>query len=252
MATERKNQFQFELESNPLHKNALKGEAWIRKIYRDLVFKVCKDCGDPHLRPQQICFSCKAKRDEEARWITCSCGEKFRLEDEQNRQTKKCPKCKEDRYFSFYTSVMTYFHWDHFTRFSLEDRIHEFAMVRRNEVQSATPFSNFKLPYEFVNVNWKIDKTWEHINSMTILIESLVKILIDDESKRTFEFVREYLLKYGVQFRTSASQNLALIPYQSKPGGITPEEYISIVGNIKGKTKEETIDIIKKHFINHG
>ena len=255
MATERKNQFQFELESNPLHKNALKGEAWIRKIYRDLVFKVCKNCGEPFLGSRHICSVCEAKIEEDKKWGNCKCGERFLLEEGQDQKTKKCPKCKEDKYFAaFHTGIMSFFiFYDNiYPRYSLEDKIHEYSKDIRNNVQSSTPYSNFKMPYIFENVDWSIDKTWEHINSMTNLIKSLLYVLLEDEDKRNFKFTKEYLLRYGVQFRTSAAQNYALVPFQNKSGGITAGEYISIVGNIVGKTKEETIDIIKKHFINHG
>ena len=249
MAVKRKNQFQFPLESNPLHKNALKGEGWIRQIYKELVFKVCKDCGEPYLGSKQICFNCEAKRAEELRWVDCACGEKFRLEDHQNRQTRVCPKCKEEDYRLFFNQVINFFNTNPFPRLSPEDEMYKFSSKERNIVQSTTGYSNFKMHYEFENVNWEVDNTWEHINSMTFLIFNFLKKCHKNPKLRNYEYARNYLLKYGVQFRTSAKHNQDLVKFQTN--GVTPEEYISVVGNIKGKTKEETIDIIKKHFINH-
>jgi len=253
MATERKNQFQFELESNPLHKNALKGEAWIRKIYRDLVFKVCKDCGEPYLGSKQICSTCETRRAEELRWKDCECGNRFRLEDGQSRGTRVCPACKEDDYDFFYNRAIQYFNHRFYPRAKTEEeRMYKYASKSRNDIQSTTGYANFKMMYEFENVDWRVDNTWEHINSMTFLIYNFLKRCTEDPVRKNYNYAKNYLLKYGVQFRTSAAQNYALVPFQTSENGVTPEQYISIVGNIKGKTKEETIDIIKKHFINHG
>ena len=127
----------------------------------------------------------------------------------------------------------------------------KFATKARNDIQSTTDYAFYKMvDYKFENVNWEIDKTWEHINSMSFLIYTFLKRSIEDPKRRNFSYCKNFLTKYGVQFRTSAQQNQDLIKYQKN--GVTPEEYISIVGNIVGKTKEKTITIIKKHFINHG
>lgn len=251
MAVERKNQFKFEQSEREI-KNAKKGEGWIRKVYKELVFKVCKDCGEPYLGSRQICSSCEAKRAEELRWVDCSCGERFRLEDHQNRQTRVCPICKEEDYRLFFDQILNYFNTNPYPRLPEDERMYKFASKERNIVQSVTGYSNFKMMYEFENVDWDVDNTWEHINSMTFLIYNFLRKCKEDPRLRNYEYARNYLLKYGVQFRTSAKQNQELIQYQSKPEGVSPIEYISVVGNIKGKTREETIDIIKKHFINHG
>ena len=249
MASKRKNQFIFE-QTKIERKNAKKGEAWIRKIYRELVFKVCKDCEEPFIGSKQICSNCEVRRAEELRWKDCECGNRFRLDDGQSRGTRVCPACKDDDYDFFYNRAVHYFEHKYYPRAKSEDeRIYKYASKSRNDIQSTTGYSNFKMMYHFENVDWRVDNTWEHINSMTFLIYNFLKRCSEDPARKNYSYARNYLLKYGVQFRTSAIQNQALVPFQAN--GITPQEYISVVGNIKGKTKDETIDIIKKHFINH-
>lgn len=230
---------------------AKKGQAWIKKTYKALKFRECKYCQSPFLGSKHTCPACEARFAEALRWVDCSCGEKFRLEDHQNRQTRVCPKCKEEDYRFYCNRILNYFDENYYPRAKTEEeRMYKFASKSRNDVQSVTGYSNFKMMYFFENVDWKIHNTWEHINSMTFLTYNLLKELGKDKSKRNYEYISDYLLHYGVQFRTSAEQNQALIEFQTD--GVTPEEYISVVGNIKGKTKDETIAIIKKHFINHG
>jgi hypothetical protein len=252
MAKIRLNEVKFPQSEVSLEK-AKKGEGWIRKVYKELYFKACKRCNEPFLGSKQICSKCEEEIAEELRWVECSCGEKFRLEDNQNRQTRVCPACKEEDYEFYCNRILNFFEKPYYSRSKdKEERMYKFASKARNDVQSVTGYSNFKMHYHFENVDWKVDNTWEHINSMTFLTYNLLKTLYNDSSKRTKEYITDYLLHFGVQFRTSANQNQSLIQYQSKPEGITPREYISIVGSIKGKSVEETVSIIKKHFINKG
>ena len=232
--------------------NAKKGKGWLRKTYRFVHFNSCKTCSEPLIAPKHICPTCRDAELEAKRWKICECGNNFRLEDDQGGGTRVCPACKEDDYDFFYTRAISYFEHKYFPRAKSEDeRMYKYSSKARNDIQATTGYSNFKMPYQFENVDWSVDKTWEHINSMTNSYYTFLKRCKEDPSRKNFHYARNFLLKYGVQFRTSAAQNQALIPFQNKPGGITPSEYIAIVGNLKGKTKEETIDIIKDHFINH-
>jgi len=232
---------------------AKKGQSWIKKTYKILSFRECPKCSEPFLGKSHICQSCKDAEAEAKRWKVCDCGNNFRLEDGQGGGTRVCPACKEDDYDFFFKRAVLYFNGKFFPRAKSEDeRMYKYASKSRNDIQSTTGYANFKMMYHFENVDWKVDNTWEHINSMTFLIYNFLKRCLEDPSRKNYNYARNYLLKYGVQFRTSAAQNYALVPFQTSDNGVTPEQYISIVGNIKGKTKEETIDIIKKHFINHG
>ena len=229
-----------------------KGKAWIRKTYRSLKFTSCKDCGSPFLGRVHKCQSCIDAEIETKRHKECTiCGEVFRLKDGQSGVTRICPDCKEEDIYWCYKRTILYFDEEFFKRISSDTkRMERFALKARNDIQSITEYSEFKKDYVFENVDWKIDTTYDHINSMSYILSNFIKKCNENPKLKNYEYFRNYLLKYGCQFRTSQKQNYDLIQYQKT--GVTPEEYISVVGNSKNKTKEETIAIIKKHFINHG
>ena len=221
-------------------------------VYKNLFFNECTECSGPVIAPKRICQSCRDAEEEAKRWKVCTtCGESFRLEDHQSAITKICSACKEEEFYWCYERTMLYFNKEFFNRIKdPEKKVTRFALKARNDIQSTTEYSEFKKLYKFENVDWKEDKTFDHINSMSYILSNFLKRCIENPKLRNYNYFRNYLLKYGVQFRTSQRQNYDLIEFQRE--GITPEQYLSVVGNIKGKTKEESINIIKKHFINHG
>jgi len=210
----------------------------------------CLSCGKMILGRNRKCQDCKDREKEAKRWKTCSiCGETFRLEDHQRGGNKVCPRCKNAKYMVAFKTIMLFFEEDNPLNYlGLTEAIRIFSSIQRNLIQAITDFPEFKL-YEikFASVPSN-SQTWDHVNAMTYFIENYLRSCILDPQKKNFQYFRDYLLQYAIQFRVTPAQNMALAKFQAT--GITPAQYISVVGPVIGKTIDESIDIIKDHFIN--
>jgi len=210
----------------------------------------CLSCGKMIRGRNRKCQDCLDKEREEGRWKTCSiCGDVFRLKDHQGGGNKICHRCKDAKYKIAYNTIMTFFADDNpLDYLPMPVRIREFASSQRNIIQDTTGYSEFKITdvkFESVPPG---SQTWDHVNSMTYFIERYITDCLADPAKKNFTYFREYFLKYAVQFRVTPQQNIALIPFQKI--GIRSYQYISVVGKIIGKTIDESIEIVKPHFIN--
>lgn len=261
MAIERKNQFNFKFETNPNHKNARKGEAWIRKVYRELVFNACKDCQGPVISPKRICDDCLEQRDLEERTKICSvCRDSFEVERGGNKRLKVCDRCKKAKYRLAHKTVLLYFDEDNPLLYLKDPDIiaQVFSSVERNIIQSITEFPEFLLDIQFENVDYTKpgENTREHINGMLSTIKKYILECLTDELKKKYEKWEKHLFQYGCQVITSKKHNQQLKDFQNKPGGITPREYISVVGRVIKNGKilsiEKSINILKPYFINKG
>jgi len=210
----------------------------------------CLLCDTMIIGREKKCPVCLAKEKEARRWKTCSiCGTQFRLHDHQGGGNKVCQRCKDAKYMVAFKTIMLFFDEENPLNYlSLTEGIRNFSSIQRNLIQAITDYSEFKLSkIKFSGVPHN-SQTWDHINAMTYFIENYLRDCILDPSKKNFPYFREYLLRYAVQFRVTPAQNMALAPFQAK--GITPEQYINVVGPIEGKTIDESIEIIRTYFIN--
>ena len=211
--------------------------------------KKCKSCDTMITGRSAKCQECKDKEAEAKRNKICSiCGESFRLEDHQNASVKVCPRCKDAKYRMAFETIMLYFSIGNPLYYlNTKDQIRGFASMQRNIIQAVSMFPEFKLSHiKFVSVP-KSSQTFDHINTMTFFIENYIRACRLDPRKKSYEYFRKYLLKYAVQFRVTPQQNMDLVKFQTT--GITPEQYISVVGPIEGKSEVESIDSIREHFI---
>jgi hypothetical protein len=230
---------------------AAKGKAWIRKTYKKMLINKCQ-CGKIMVNrtSRQKCDECIEREWRLSRLRTCSCGTTFMLMDHQNGGERICPRCKNAKYEVAFNTIMTFFNENNpLAYLNLPERIRTFSSIQRNVIQAVTDFAEFKLRHiKFQSVPYS-SQTFDHVNAMTYLIENYIRECLSDSLKKNFEYFREYLLKYAVQFRVTPSQNMALARFQVT--GITPSQYISIVGPIEGMTIKETEEAIREHFI-HG
>jgi len=228
---------------------AKKGQGWVKTSYRKLSYRLC-ECGRAVRVPQRTCQFCFDERAEAKRNKICNvCEEPFRLEDHQNASVKVCPRCKDARYKVAFDTIMTFFTDNPPLGYlSLNKQIRNFSSIQRNVIQAVTMFPEFRISsLRFASVPSN-SQTFDHVNAMTYFIEYYINDCVNNEWKRDFGYFREFLLKYAVQFRVTPAQNMLLAKYQAN--GITPEKYIKVVGPLKGKTKKESIEIIRPHFIN--
>jgi hypothetical protein len=208
----------------------------------------CMSCDTMITGRDRKCPACIAKEKEERRWKTCSCGITFRLEDHQGGGVRVCPRCKDQDYLMAYNTIMDFFDKPTFLYLPLEKRIRKFSSKQRNVIQAVTDYPEFKLTQiKFKSVPHN-SPTWDHINAMTYFIEKYISDCIEDPSLRNFDYFRTYLLRYACQFRVTQKQNMKLAKHQA--AGITPDQYINVVGPIEEKTIDESVDIIKQYFIN--
>lgn len=209
--------------------------------------KLCQ-CGNIISARNKKCHECKEKEKERKRWKLCKCGFIFKLEVFQGGGNRVCPQCKNEDYLEAHDTIMLFFDKPRYSFLPIEKRIRKFANKQRNIIQASTDYAEFKL----YNINFssvsRNSKTWDHINAMTYIIENYISECISEPIKKDFSYFRGYLLKYAVQFRVTKKQNMELIKYQRT--GITPKQYISVVGNMEGKTEVESIKEIEHHFIN--
>lgn len=270
---------------------AKKGEAWIRKTYKILVFKKCVKCSSPFLgkkhkcqscidieaedkkwgicvdckglvrKPKRICDPCLENRDLKERTKDCSvCHIKFIVEKGGNKRLKVCDRCKKAKYKLAHKTVLLYFDEDNPLLYLKDPDIiaQVFASVERNIIQSITEFPEFLLDIQFENVDSSksSENTREHINGMLSTIKKYILECLTDEQKKGYEDWEKHLFQYGCQVITSKKHNQQLKDFQNKLEGIIPREYISIVGRIIQKGKilsiEESINIMKPYFINKG
>lgn len=213
--------------------------------------KKCISCENIVTGKTKKCQECKDKEYLESRTKVCPrCEKKFILEDHQHGRESICQECKENDYKFIFFRIKDFVDntYKFFPNISLEKKVHVFALKSRNDVQAVTDYREFKkYDIKFTSVK-SSDRTFDHVNAMTFIIENYILEVLKDDRKLLFLYFKEYLLKYGVQFRVTQKHNIELIKYQIK--GITPEEYISVVGLIKGYTEKESIEKIREYFIN--
>jgi hypothetical protein len=210
----------------------------------------CLSCDNMIKGRDRKCPACIAIEKEAKRYKTCSiCGQSFRLEDHQGGGNRVCPRCKDAKYRTAYKTIIGFFDEDNpLSYLGLSEGIRNFSSIQRNVIQAVTDFAEFKLRHiKFSSVPGN-SQTFDHVNAMTYLIEKFIRDCIHDPSKKNFQYFRDYLLKYAVQFRVTPSQNMLLAKHQAI--GVTPSQYISVVGPIEGKSVEESIEIIRPYFIN--
>lgn len=208
----------------------------------------CSSCENMISGRERKCQDCKDREKEAKRWKTCSCGITFRLDDHQSGGEKVCPRCKDEKFRTAHDDIMNFFDKPRWAFLPLNERIHKTSSIRRNIIQAINgpEFKLFHIHFSKIPHN---STTWDHVNSMTYFIEKYISDCISDPSKKEFDYFKEYLLKYAIQFRVTPELNRKLSKYQTT--GITPEQYISVVGLIEGtETIEESIEIIKPYFIN--
>jgi len=212
----------------------------------------CISCEKIIIGRTRRCQECKDRIEDEKKNKICKrlgCGIKFRLEEGQKGQIRICPRCKEADFKMAFKTINLFFDDDNpYNYLSSEYRPRIFSSKQRNIIQAVTDYPEFKIKnIIFENVDIE-SKTWDHINTMTFFIENYLLECIKDPFKKTFVYFKEYLLKYAVQFKVNPKHNMNLISYQVK--GITPEEYICVVGPIVDHTEKESVEIIRPHFIN--
>lgn len=237
---------------NPHYRSAKKGMGWARKVYKIMLLNKCPGCGELMVNrtSKQKCDKCKEREWRLSRLKVCSCGSTFMLQDHQHGGERVCPACREGDYKFVFRRISDFIsnpHW-YWPHINMKDRIRKFASKSRNDVQSTTDYRNFKMyDLEFQNNNQKVP-TMDHINAMTYIIEHYIEGCLSGKYKLDLDEFKDYYNKYAVQFPVSQKDNLKLREFQVK--GVTPEEYISIVGPLKNLSIEESIEKIRKHFIN--
>lgn len=236
----------------PYYRPAKKGMAWARKVYKKMLINQC-ECGKLMVNrtSKQKCDECKEKKKRESRLRECStCGSKFMLMDHQHGGESVCLRCKYDKYKFALVFFLQYFNLNNsFNHLGRNKSLRVFSSMCRNIVQDITGYPEFKIrDIRFASVP-KDSETWDHVNAMTYFIQYYLQLCLSDPSKKDFEYFVKYLHKYAVQFKVTPEQNRRLERFQKT--GITPEQYISVVGPIIGKTVKESVEIIREHFI-HG
>jgi len=238
---------------NPNWKPARKGKAWLRKTYKRMLVNECK-CGTIMVlkTASQKCDSCRERERMLSRTRDCpSCESTFMLHDHQHGTESVCPSCRESDWKFLYNRIYHFINHseEYFPNLVWDRKVHRFALKSRNDVQSVTDYRNFKMYHlKFKNSTQRIP-TMDHINAMTHIIETYIRGCISERYQLDFENFKEYLFKYGVQFPVTQQHNLELREFQAR--GITPEEYISVVGALENHTIKETIEVVRPHFI-HG
>ena len=218
------------------------------KIAEDLRISKMKfcSCGVEVFNGSKKCNSCK---DIEKRTITCSCGTVHVRKI--GYTSSKCQQCRAENLANVFCSVKGFFdpimgnvYGSHK---SMSKRIRSFAGDNRNAIKEVTRFPEFIMPYRFKNVP-KDAKCADHINGMLFTMENYLHMVIDDPSKLNMKDFKRYIKRYGVKFMITQAQNLGPLKKFQKTG-VSPSQYISIVGEIRDKTFTESVDIIKYHFI---
>ena len=237
---------------NPNYTKAKKGMAWSRKLFKKMLINECQ-CGKLMIcrTSKQKCDECKEREWRESRIRTCStCESSFMLMDHQHGGESVCLKCKYDKYKSALYTIMGYFNpYNPFEHLGVKKSLRVFSSMYRNIIQDITGYPEFKIRHiRFASVP-ESSETWDHVNAMTYFIQYYLKICLEDPTKMDFEYFVKYLHKYAVQFKVTPAQNRELEKYQRT--GITPEQYISVVGPIIGMTIKESIEAIREYFI-HG
>ena len=239
---------------NPHYSKAKKGKAWIRKVYKKMKFSACPSCGKVMInkKSNQKCDECKERERIQSRIRICaSCGNPFMLEDHQHGGERICPKCKEGDYFFVWDRLGPFIDHPHKYWPEISDmskRIHRFASKARNDVQSTTDYPEFKMRHISFESMKQDTPTMDHLNGMTYILKNYLTKVFEGSMKYDFEEFKKYYKKYAVQFPVTQRHNLDLRPFQEN--GVKPDEYVNVVGNLEGHTKEETVEIIKEHFIN--
>jgi hypothetical protein len=227
--------------------------------------RYCKVCGEVEVNKKgQLCNSCKKAKAEaddlKKRTKVCECKQVFIIPKGESTRTRTCPRCLREPHQIALNAILDYFN-ENGTRkvYIWADEsyaILKFSSQIRNNILYTGARSSFKLPYEFENVKNE-ETTWDHINGMTFTTRNYLLKLIKnyDKYKNLDEFIK-YIDKYAVQFKISKNQNRSAVLINFQKAGINPKQYISIMGRIKntntGKyfTIDQSIDIIRKHFIN--
>jgi hypothetical protein len=211
----------------------------------------CKICGKPITGKARKCQVCKDREAEQKRIKTCECGTVFILTPDQKGLVRTCPLCREGDYKFAHRRVSDFIDNpdEYYPHIPIEGRIRKFASKSRNDVQSTSDYSSFKMSGFKFQSNNQGKPTMDHVNAMTYIIEYYIKQCFAGNFINTLENFKKYYDRYAVQFPVSREHNEKLRVYQAK--GVTPEQYISVVGPLVGKTAEESIEIIRPHFI-HG
>jgi hypothetical protein len=245
---------------------ARKGKGWIKKTYKNLLFNECK-CGDVIIHPLKKCPACvereRLEAEEEKKWCDCNkCGKRFRRgEEDPNGRT--CDDCKEKfKYKQAHLAILAFFSGKNSLRKLPKERaIDEYSGVVRNTIQDITGFPHFRVKnmyFENIPLDLKDSEyCWDHNNSMKSSIKHYLTLCSNKRRYRKYKYFKQLLIQYyGVQLRSTSEINRDLVPLQKE--GITPEKYLSVVGNViikekngtfTRKSREESIEILKPIFV---
>ena len=185
---------------------------------------------------------------------TCKCGKEFNPVDKRKKLCEDCRKVKAiTKYNDFCYTLLAYVQNLNGIAdlISFYDYINQRASELRNLIKDYSPKTlNFRLDFEFENVKKVRDSvkvTHDHLNGVK-QVAMVCLILMNNGKISNVEEFEAFLNSMCMQVEVAKAMNDSDLKVLQR-NFVKPVDYIDVVGNIVGYSREESIEMIKPYFL---